>query len=221
MKTLSILVSILVTVSGGLAHSASDSYCDDITRLDHLPRLNSEQFKNFFIDGTKVDRIVISKDRKKLYALRSDVVLKIYDVAFGGAPYGHKQFEGDNKTPEGTYTIDSKNPESLFYRGLHISYPNKADRAYAKSKGKSAGGDIMIHGFPNDPTKNALVTAVHPFYNWTSGCIAVTNLEIEQLYMMTGKGTTVEICKMSAPPQTPYPVPPPQDPNPPAEDVEQ
>ncbi|MEK2688785.1 L,D-transpeptidase family protein [Bdellovibrio sp. GT3] len=218
MKTLSILVSLIIVGSGSLAFSKSASYCNDITRLDQLPRLNSEQFKNFFIDGTKVDRIVISKDRKKLYALRFDVVLKSYDVAFGGAPFGHKQFEGDNKTPEGTYLIDSKNPESLYYRGLHINYPNKADRAYAKSKGKSAGGDIMIHGFPNDPTKNALVTAVHPFYNWTQGCIAVTNLEIEQLYMMTGKGTTVEICKMSAPPQNP--TPPPETPQPPDE-VEQ
>ncbi|WP_413587580.1 L,D-transpeptidase family protein [Bdellovibrio sp. HCB274] len=218
MKTLNLLVSLVLMTSGSLAYSASASYCDDITRLDQLPHLNSDQFKNFFIDGTKVDRIIISKDRRKLYALRSDVVLKSYNVAFGANPFGHKQFEGDQKTPEGTYTIDSKNPESLFYRGLHISYPNKADRAYAKSQGKSAGGDIMIHGFPNDPTKNALVTAVHPFYNWTSGCIAMTNAEIEQLYMMTAKGTVVELCKMSA--QTPTPVPPPEIPNPP-EEIEQ
>jgi murein L,D-transpeptidase YafK len=219
MKTISMLIASIVISTGSLAFALTGSYCDDITRLDQLPHLTSDQFKNFFIDGTKIDRIVISKDRKKLYALRDDVVLKSYSVAFGN-PYGAKQFEGDRKTPEGVYKIDGKNKESLFYRGLHIDYPNKADREYAKSQGKSAGGDIMIHGFPNDPTQNAMVTAVHPFYNWTSGCVAVTNLEIEQLFMMTGKGVAVEICKMTTPPQAPQPPEPPETPQPP-DQVEQ
>ncbi|QDK45473.1 hypothetical protein DOM22_10095 [Bdellovibrio sp. ZAP7] len=217
MKTLSLVLSVLIS-AGSFAFADTRSYCDEIERLDQLQHLTSDQFKNFFIDGTKIDRIVISKDRKKLYALRDDVVLKSYDVAFGSVPYGPKQFEGDHKTPEGIYTIDSKNPESAYYLGLHIDYPNKADRAFAKSKGRSAGGDIMIHGFPNDAAKNAMVSAVHPFYNWTTGCIALTNLEIQQLYTMTKKGTKVEICKMKAPPT--QPAPPPETPQPP-EDVEQ
>lgn len=206
-NTVSLFVVSAVTAVSMPASALTKSYCDDLERLDNLYHLTPHQFKNFFIDGTKLDRIIISKTRKKLYVLRDDVVLKTYDVAFGSNPFGHKQFEGDKKTPEGVYKIDGKNAESLFYKGLHIDYPNKADRAYAKSKGRSAGGDIMIHGFPNDPTQNSLVSAVHPFYNWTSGCIAVTNTEIDEIFSMAGKGTPVEICKMP-PPAEPGPIDP-------------
>jgi murein L,D-transpeptidase YafK len=208
MKKLSLILSVVLMSMSTVAFADTGSYCDDMDRLDQLQHLTSDQFKNFFIDGTKIDRIIISKERKKLYALRDDVVLKSYDVAFGSVPAGPKQFEGDKKTPEGVYKIDSKNSESDFYLGLHIDYPNKADRAFAKSKGRSPGGDIMIHGFPNDAAKNAMVTAVHPGYNWTSGCIALTNLEIRQLYMMTKTGTTVEICKMKDREPAPGPQPP-------------
>jgi murein L,D-transpeptidase YafK len=138
--------------------------------------------------------------------LKDDVVIKSYRVAFGSSPFGHKQFEGDQKTPEGIYNIDSKNPESKFYKALHVSYPNKQDREFAKSKGRSAGGDIMVHGLPVDPNKRALVEFVHPGYNWTAGCIAVTDAEIDELYKMVDRGVTIEICKM-----TPTPLPPPID----------
>ena len=194
IKTLFLAAALLI----GSSAFADTSYCDDMESFDQLPHLTEDEFAQFVQDGNKVGRIVISKDRKQLYLVKEDVVLKTYHVAFGGNPVGHKQFEGDQKTPEGIYTIDSKNPKSAFYLGLHVSYPNKADVAYAKSKGRSPGGHIMIHGFPSkDKTKRQIVEAVHPMYNWTDGCIAVNDQEIYEIYPLIRTGTTVEICKAS------------------------
>lgn len=174
--------------------------CDDIRRVDSLPHLNSEQFKNFIKDKKKADYIVVSKDRRQLYLLADNVVLKIYAAAFGPKYLeGPKHFEGDYKTPEGAYKIDGKNPESTFYLSLHISYPNVQDKAYAKAQGKSAGGDIMIHGFPSSPNWRKMIEEMHPRANWTVGCIAVTNNEIREIYTVIREGTTVEICKPTKP----------------------
>src|SRR5690606_2278880 len=111
-----------------------------------------------FVESSRIDRILISKDQRELYLLQGRKVVKTYPVAFGSSPVGHKQFEGDQKTPEGLYTINYKNPKSAFYLSLRISYPNKDDREYAKSQGRSPGGDIMIHGLPSkDINKRRLV----------------------------------------------------------------
>ncbi|WP_374077429.1 murein L,D-transpeptidase family protein [Bdellovibrio bacteriovorus] len=200
MKTL-LLILTLLSVSSSFAETR---YCDDIKRIDQLPHLNSDQFSRFIEDKKKVDRILVSKDRRELYLLQDDVVLKTYKVAFGLQPNGHKQFEGDSKTPEGLYYIDSKNPQSAYYLSLHVSYPNKADAEYARSQGKSPGGNIMVHGFPNPnrPEFLQFVTGFHP-YNWTAGCVAVTNEEIREIYSTVDVGTAIEICKSSTQPQPP------------------
>nr|WP_295900082.1 L,D-transpeptidase family protein [uncultured Bdellovibrio sp.] len=205
MKTLFFLLSFVVA-STALAETR---YCDDIKRVvDTLPHLNSDQFSRFIKDKKKVDRILVSKDRKDLYLIQDDVVLKTYKVAFGLQPNGHKQFEGDQKTPEGIYYIDSKNPQSAYYLSLHVSYPNKADTEYARSKGKSPGGNIMVHGFPNPDRPDFLrfVQGFHP-YNWTAGCMAVTNEEIREIYSVVDVGTTIEICKSSTQPPAQAPAP--------------
>ena len=115
----------------------------------------------------------------------------ITGLQYGDAPLGHKQFEGDERTPEGRYTIDWRNPNSSYHLSLHISYPNDADRAFAEAQGRSPGGDIMIHGQPNGlPLADA---GVRMPGDWTDGCIAVSNAEIELLWQAIPDGTPIEI----------------------------
>lgn len=138
----------------------------------------------------KADRIVIVKSTRTLTLLNHDQVLKTYKVALGGDPVGPKVKAGDKKTPEGEYVIDSKNPHSRFHLALHISYPNGADRERAHKLGASPGGGVEIHGL--EP-KYAWVGSLHRQVNWTAGCVAVTNSEIEEIYKLVSVGTPVEI----------------------------
>jgi murein L,D-transpeptidase YafK len=117
-------------------------------------------------------------------------VLKTYKIALGGNPIGPKERQGDNKTPEGTYIIDARNRDSRFYLSLHISYPNERDKNRAKKLGVSPGGDIMIHGIKNGFSR---VGNAHAEIDWTKGCIAVTNKEIEEIAKLAPNGTIVEI----------------------------
>jgi murein L,D-transpeptidase YafK len=145
----------------------------------------SSKFKTY--NGPEVTRVVVFKENRRMQLLHHDKVLKSYDVGLGFEPVGHKEIEGDGKTPEGHYRIDRRNPNSEFHLSIGISYPNAADRAHAASLGKKPGGDIFIHGKPwkyrNDPN------------DWTAGCIAVTNSEIEQIYAMVKNGTPISIYK--------------------------
>jgi murein L,D-transpeptidase YafK len=138
----------------------------------------------------RADRVVIVKSQRTLTLLRQGKVLKIYKVALGGEPRGPKTRQGDNKTPEGLYTIDSRNPHSQFHLALHISYPNAADRVRAKERGVDPGGAIMIHGLPRG---FAALGPLHRQTDWTEGCVAVTNAEIEEIWSLVPLGTTVEI----------------------------
>ena len=128
---------------------------------------------------------MVNKGARRMYLLHHDKVLKDYDIRLGFAPEGHKQFEGDGRTPEGIYTIDRRNPNSLYHLSIGISYPNEADRAYARAQGKKPGGDIFIHGqkVPFKKDKG----------DWTWGCISVTNKEIEEIYAMVRNGTPIQI----------------------------
>jgi murein L,D-transpeptidase YafK len=143
-----------------------------------------------FPEGTTIDRIVVEKAARKLSVYRGDRVLKTYTVVLGANPVGPKQEEGDMKTPEGFYTIDYRNPQSDFHLALHVSYPSADDIARAAERGVSAGCDIMIHGLPNGQTANA---DAYRGRDWTLGCIAVTNDEIEELWRITPDGTAIEI----------------------------
>ncbi|MDR2902285.1 MAG: L,D-transpeptidase family protein [Lactobacillales bacterium] len=148
-------------------------------------------FENPLPSGTVIDKIVIYKEKRELTAYHGDRELKTYKVALGFEPKGHKQFEGDGKTPEGIYKVDGKNPHSKYHKNLGVSYPNAADRAYAKKHGKRPGGDIKIHGLPNGL---GFLKGLHlQKSDWTLGCIAVTNEEIDELYKYTAIGATVEI----------------------------
>lgn len=136
------------------------------------------------------DRIIIEKAARRLTLLRGADVLKSYNVSLGSDPIGHKQREGDGRTPEGTYAIDFKHPRSRFHLALRISYPNAADRDSARQYGVLPGGDIMIHGLPNGL---GWLRAWHLLRDWTDGCIAVTNAEIEVVWSLVNVGAPVEI----------------------------
>lgn len=136
------------------------------------------------------DKVLIEKKARRLTLLSEGQAVKTYRIALGGAPEGPKEKEGDNKTPEGVYIIDARNSNSAYHLSLHISYPNVKDRKRARELGVSPGGQIMIHGIKNG---FGWIGALHTRYNWTQGCIAVTNEEIEEIAALAPDGTPVEI----------------------------
>ena len=142
----------------------------------------STKFRTY--NGPEVTQVQVHKADRKLYLLHNDKVLKVYDVALGGQPLGAKEIEGDGKTPEGVYYISHKNPRSTYHLSLGISYPNDKDRANAVLLGKPTGGDIYIHGGPIRRTTKR---------DWTAGCIAVSDRQIEEVYSMIKPGTPIFI----------------------------
>ena len=136
------------------------------------------------------DRVIVSKKERTLQLLSQGTVIKTYKVALGGDPVGPKSQQGDHKTPEGLYVLDSRNAHSQFYKSIHISYPNTGDRAAARQKGVSPGGDVFVHGLPNG---YGWVGASHRLKDWTDGCVAVTNQEIDEIWRAVPEGTPVEI----------------------------
>ncbi len=133
-------------------------------------------------EGPKVTSIMAFKEKRTLYLLHGNRALKTYNFQLGFSPVGHKQFEGDGKTPEGTYLIDRRNPKSQYHLSVGISYPDVDDVAFARAFGKSPGGDIFIHGTPKQ---------VEGRKDWTFGCLAVRNEEIEEIYSMVGDHTPI------------------------------
>ena len=141
-------------------------------------------------DGTVADRVVIEKAVRTLKLYSDGRLLTTYRVALGPNATGPKEREGDGRTPEGRYVIDSHRKDSGFHRALHISYPNDDDRRRARRLGVSPGGAIMIHGLPNGM---GAIGKAHVARDWTQGCIAVTNEEIEELWRVVPNGTRVDI----------------------------
>lgn len=145
----------------------------------------------------KADFILVSKSLRRLVLFANDVPLKAYNINLGFTPVGHKVQEGDGKTPEGQYEIEFKNWNSQFHRSLRVSYPNARDKARARALEVSPGGNIMIHGEHYDEDKRAAIRewiAVHGKSDWTHGCLAVRNGEIDEIYQYVGLKTFIEIC---------------------------
>jgi murein L,D-transpeptidase YafK len=136
------------------------------------------------------DRITIHKKARTMELMHAGHVIKSYKVALGGEPVGPKTRQGDHRTPEGVYLIDGRNAHSHFHRSLHISYPNATDRERARKLGVATGGDIYIHGLPNG---YGFVGSAHRARDWTDGCVAVTDAEIEEIWRLVDNGTVVEI----------------------------
>lgn len=139
---------------------------------------------------TAVDRVLVLKHARVLQLLHGGRIVKEYKVALGGSPLGPKTQQGDRKTPEGVYVLDSRNPQSHYYKSLHISYPNQEQRNAAKRKGVSAGGNVFLHGLPNGM---GAVGAAHRLHDWTDGCIAVTDEEIDEIWRSVPNATPIEI----------------------------
>lgn len=140
--------------------------------------------------GTVVERIVVLKAERKLIAYAHGAEVAVYTVAPGKVPVGAKEYEGDYRTPEGVYRIYNKNPNSKYHKNLGISYPNGADLLHAKQLGKPPGGDVKIHGLQNGL---GFIGRFQHWRDWTAGCIALTNWELDDLYEHTPVGTEIEI----------------------------
>jgi len=154
-----------------------------VAALVALSACSTSKFRSY--NGPEVTRVVVTKSDRSMHLLHHDEVLASYRVALGFDPVGHKKFEGDGRTPEGEYIIDRRNPNSAFHLSLGISYPNEQDAWYAGSNGKSAGGDIFIHGRgPHHRRARG---------DWTAGCIAVNDRQMERIYAMINKGTPITI----------------------------
>jgi lipoprotein-anchoring transpeptidase ErfK/SrfK len=140
--------------------------------------------------GFTADSIVVEKGMRRLTLWANSLPLRTYDVALGQTPTGAKVRRGDNRTPEGLYHVEARNPFSQYHLGLRVSYPNAQDLARARALGVDPGGDIMIHGLPNGQGQ---VGTQHKAYDWTNGCVAVTDEEIEEIWSAVPVGTPIRI----------------------------
>jgi len=142
------------------------------------------------VSGTQADYVLVKKASKELTLFSGSRRIKTYKIALGKNPVGHKVMEGDKRTPEGSYFIDARNENSKYHLALHISYPDAIDAMKAQSLGSSPGGSIMIHGTGEE---YEWMGKLHASINWTDGCIAVTNKEIEEIWKLVPDGTLIEI----------------------------
>lgn len=150
----------------------------------------SQHFPAPLPEGTLADRVVVKKSDHTLQLYRGAELIRFYQVSLGPEPHGPKQREGDGRTPEGAYTLDYRKADSSFHRALHISYPLPKDSAVAKTQGVSPGGLIMVHGIKNGL---GFLGHLHTFIDWTDGCVAVTDREIEEIWRVVPDGTPILI----------------------------
>ena len=141
-------------------------------------------------DFPVADKILVEKTSRELHLLKNGIAFRTFKIALGVFPDGDKTEEGDQKTPEGYYMLDGRNPDSDYFLSIHISYPNSSDRSAANKMGVSPGGQIMIHGQPNEPTYSA---AYYAREDWTNGCIAVSNSDMIDIWLMTPDSVPIEI----------------------------
>lgn len=181
----------LLVILLGLAFYKYEKFIPNLAPIQ--PALSAQEIEE--INKTKpVTTIEVFKQQRQLKLKHHDQVIRSYPIRLGFNPIGHKQFEGDGKTPEGTYTIDWRNPQSAYYKSLHISYPNPNDLTYAKQRQKSAGGDVMIHGtVPTPATAFPASSTYMPRKDWTLGCIAVTNADMDEIWQLVKNGTQIII----------------------------
>lgn len=147
-------------------------------------------FQALGMEIPRADKVLVDKSDQRLYLLRDGKPFREYRVVLGENPVGHKLKKGDERTPEGTYILDWRNPESNFYKAIHISYPSQRDLSAAEARGEDPGGMIMIHGQPNDFKWGMDILEG---WNWTDGCIAVTNSEMDEIWLAVEDGTPIEI----------------------------
>lgn len=190
IRTLGTAGFILVVLAGAIwANQAkADSDVDSLYKSSFQRTPAPARIK---ASPMQADRIVVYKGKREMLLMRDGKIVKKYWVSLGFGPRGHKKQEGDGKTPEGVYTIDKRKPQSRFYKALHINYPNEADKAQAKARGVSPGGELYIHGLGR--SNIAWMGAAHVLTDWTAGCVAVTDREMDELWTLVADGTPIDI----------------------------
>lgn len=141
---------------------------------------------------TRADRVVVKKSERKMQLIQDGEVVREYRIALGDQPRGHKMEQGDERTPEGSYVLDWRNPDSSFHKSIHISYPNPRDMRFARFMETDPGGMIMIHGEPNH-IRSPRIQAEYQRRDWTDGCIAVQNHEMDEIWWAVRDGTPIQI----------------------------
>ncbi len=181
-------MAVAATAQPALAEAAGEAiWTGEVAAAPHQP---AQSLAPEVLGTETADMILVYKGRRIMYLMRDGKVLRSYDVALGRNPFGHKNREGDGRTPEGGYLIDWRNEDSDFHLSLHISYPRPQDHRTASEAGHDPGGAIMIHGLPNGRTADEIG---HPMVDWTNGCIAVSNAEIEEIWELVDDGTAIFI----------------------------
>lgn len=192
-KKLSLAVLLVIGILSAFAVNFYEKSPDN-------PATNRQQLSKRQLDllnapplttGSQIDKIVVRKSDREMDVFYQGKFLKTYPISLGKNPIGHKEFEGDMKTPEGVYTINDRNPNSGYHKNLGISYPNEADITHAKAHGKSAGGAIKIHGIKNG--LGDIIGEKHLLKDWTHGCIAVTDREMDELFGAVVDNAVIEI----------------------------
>ncbi len=186
IKKLMIVIGIILTMLM-LGTVAVNEYLKGQLSARQVELLNTPPLDKTVV----IDKIVVYKSKREMQVFNGDKLLKTYPISLGFNPIGHKQFEGDGKTPEGIYYINERNANSGYYKNLGISYPNQADIAYANSQGKSAGGLIKIHGVKNGLWH--IVGDKHLLKDWTHGCIAVSDYHMEELFNLVEEMAVIDI----------------------------
>ena len=193
-KYLLLIGTLIVIIIGGYFTYAKYNQYLPSTNVVHERSLDQTAI-NRIRSTTPINEVHVYKAQRTLELRRDDQVIKTYHMRLGFAPTGHKVQEGDGKTPEGRYLIDWRNPQSAFYKSLHISYPNDRDKAKAAALGVSSGGDIMIHGSATTSQVNKLPSLMEyfPRNDWTWGCVAVKNTDMDEIWLLVDNGTPIEI----------------------------
>ena len=182
---------LLILIGLGVVTVISSSIFNYMTRAS-ASNSTFDNPNNQPIADVVIDKVFVDKSERRLQLLSGDDVIRTYRIALGDSPVGHKQQEGDQRTPVGIYTLDYKNENSIAHRSIHISYPNAVDKARAKQLGVSPGGDIMIHGQMNG---FGHLAAINQKYDWTDGCIAVTDDEMDEIMAAVTLGIPIEIVE--------------------------
>ncbi len=187
LKHLSLLFAALFMICFFSSNRLYATKCMPTVPTDSA--INKNKFLKVKLD-TEVDSILVVKRFRHMYVFNHGLLLKVYNISLGESPIGPKHFQGDRKTPEGLYYIDHKNPYSMAHKSLAISYPNNKDRQFARKYGKPTGGDVMIHGILNGDEANA---KDYVGSDWTWGCIAITNEEVDELFTYVKLGAPINI----------------------------
>ena len=192
---LSVLI-IIIVIAGCMLYQRYHQYLPTSLKDVQFPlALHDAQIEKIR-KNTPIRLIQVYKEKRLILLLdQNNQIIRQYPIRLGFNPIGHKVQEGDGKTPEGRYSIDWRNPQSAFYKSLHISYPNVSDQTHAKNLGVSAGGNIMIHGSATTKQVKAIPSLMtyFPQSNWTWGCIAVRNVDIDEIWKLVDNGTIIEI----------------------------